>query len=172
MGQARPPLQRRNVGREEIVLMRWRRIGLPLLALVLMGFWPITAEAAVLALRNETDGPVMVQGISVINRVARRGKLHLIGPGEVSQEPILLPGAKLIIVTDAKQPSHILCQQTIQFTGTDLFYAIQREQPDKIKDGDEAPLKAKTRKIVAPKVKLVPSKPTPQTTVPPPKPRH
>src|SRR5438067_526848 len=120
-----------------------RRARSGLLAVVAVGFWPIAAEAAALAFRNETESPIMVQGITIINRVARRGKLHLLGPGEVSQEPILVPGTILIIVTDAKQPNHALCHQTIQFTGTDLFYAIQREQPDKLKDGDDASPKAK-----------------------------
>jgi hypothetical protein len=145
-----------------------RRGDLALLALVAVGFWPVAAEAAMLAFRNETESPVMVQGIMIVNRVARRGKLHFLGPGEVSQEPIRVPGTVLITVIDAKQPSHALCHQTIQFTGIDLFYAIQREQPDKGKEGDDSSFKAKGRKTIAPKVKLVPAKPTPLS----PKPRR
>jgi hypothetical protein len=172
------PLQRRTVGRKEILLMiRYlldlRRIDLVLLVLVAVGFWPAAAEAAILAFRNETESPIMVQGISIINRVARRGKLHVLGPGEVGQEPILVPGTKLIIVIDPKQPTRILCQETIQFTGTNLYYAIQREEVVEAKDGHgHAASKAIERKTVTPKVKLVPSKPTPPTPLSPSKPHR
>jgi hypothetical protein len=132
-----------------------------LLAVVAVGLWPAAAEAAVLSFRNETDSPIMVQGISVINRVARRGKLHVLRPGEVGQEPIFAPGSKLIIIADAKQPTRILCQEAIQFTGTDLFYAIQLEESDKARQGDDRPSKAKGRRALTPKVRLVPSKPMP-----------
>jgi hypothetical protein len=142
-----------------------RPSGLAPLAVVAVGLWAAAAEAAVIAFRNETDGPIMVQGISIINRVARRGKLHVLRPGEVAGELILVPGTRLIIIADAKQPTRILCQEIIQFTGTDLFYAIQRDEPDKAKEGEDA--KAKGRKMLLPKVKLVPSKPTPPITLPP-----
>jgi len=144
-----------------------RRNGCALLAVIAVGLWAAAAEAAVIAFRNETAGPIMVQGISIINRVARRGKLHVLRPGEVGREPILVPGTKLIIVADAMQPTRILCQETIQFTGTDLFYAIQREEPDKAKEGDDTSTKTRGRKMLTPKVKLVPSKPTPPITLPP-----
>src|SRR5690348_10021410 len=99
-----------------------RRGNLAWFALAVLGLWPIAAEAASLAFRNETDTPIMVQGVMIINRVARRGKLHFLGPGEVSQEPVLVPGVIVVTVIDAKQPNHALCHQSIQFTGTDLFY--------------------------------------------------
>jgi hypothetical protein len=154
-------------------LLRSRRDYLALLAVVAVGLWPAAAEAAVLSFRNETESPIMVQGISIINGVARRGKLHVLRAGEVGQELILVPGAKLIIVADAKQPTHILCQKTIQFTGTDLFYAIQPEDPDKAKEGDDkSTTKAKGRKPSTPRVKLVPSKPIPAATLPPSKPHR
>src|ERR1700757_2872806 len=114
---------------------RPRRSGSALIAMLIIGSAPASADAAVLAFRNDTDTPVMVQGISIINRVARRGKLHVLRPGEVGHELILVPGAKLIIVADAKQPTRILCQETIQFAGTDLFYAIQPESADKAGEG-------------------------------------
>jgi hypothetical protein len=157
-------------GRSEILLMihhlfNCRRAKFALLTVLAVGLWPHAADAAVLAFRNETDSPIMVQGITIINRVARRGKLHLIGPGEVSQEPILVPGFVQITVIDAKQPNHALCQKIIQFTGTDLFFAIQREQPEKLKEGEDPP-RSKGRKTLAPKVKLVPAKPVPQAPKP------
>ena len=80
----------------------------------------------------------------------------------MSQEPVLVPGAIRITVIDAKQPNHVLCEQMIQFTGTNLFYAIQRDPPDKLKEGDDRSLKAKGRNTLPAKVKLVPSKPIPE----------
>src|SRR5438552_13269789 len=104
---------------------------LSLLMVVALGLLPAAADAAGIAFRNDTDSPILVQGISVINRIARRGKLHVLRPGEVSAEIVLVPGSKLIIVADAKQPTRILCQKEIQFTGTDLFFSIQVEEPAK-----------------------------------------
>jgi hypothetical protein len=161
-------LAKAQVGRRETVMIRHpsnsRRAHCALAALIAVGFWPVAAEAAVLAFRNETESPVMVQGVTIINRVARRGKLHFLGPGEVSQEPIVVPGTIRITVIDAKQPNHILCEQIIQFTGTNLFYAIQREAPEKVKEGNDSSVKAKSRRAPVPKVKLVPSNPIPQST--------
>jgi hypothetical protein len=151
-------------------LLGSRRGCFAVLAVVAIWLWPVSVQAAVLSFRNETDTPIMVQGISIINRVARRGKLHVLRPGEVGQELILVPGAKLIIVADAKQPTRILCQETIQLAGADLFYAIQPASVDKAAEGGDSSPKAKGRKPSTLKVKLVPSKPNPAATPPPSKP--
>jgi hypothetical protein len=139
-----------------------------LLAIIAVGILPAAVEAGIIVFRNDTDNPVMIQGISIINRVVRRGKLHVLRPGEVGRELILIPGAILFAVADAKQPTRILCQETIQVRGTDLFYTIKADVPDKSKDGEAAP-KVGTGKTISAKVnkvKLVPWKPTPVTTPP------
>jgi hypothetical protein len=141
------------------------------LAIIAAGISPAAVEAGVIVFRNDTDSPVMIQGIGIINRVARRGKLHVLRPGEVSQELILIPGAILFAVADAKQPTRILCQEAIQVRGTDLFYTLKTDVPDKSKQGDVPTNvgtgKATSAKPDSPKFKLVPWKPTPATSSPP-----
>jgi len=148
-----------------------RQNGLTLLAVVALGLLPASAEAAGLAFRNDTDGPILVQGVSIVNRVARRGKLHVLRPGEVSRELILVPSTIVIRVADANQSTRSLCEKAIQFTGTDLFFAIKVEEPEKAQEGDQASAKAKEQKAVPLKVKLVLVKPTPPVS-PPPTPRR
>jgi hypothetical protein len=144
-----------------------RRTELALVAALALGVWPVAAEAGVISFRNETDFPIMVQGVSIINLVARRGRLHLLQPGEVVRELHLVPGTKLIIVADANQPARILCEKAIGFTGTDLFFGIQRDEPVKVKDGAAGSSNSKARKAVIPKVKLVPFLPIPPVPVSP-----
>ena len=139
---------------------------LVLLAVVTLGLWPAAAEAAVLSFRNDTDSPITIRGISIVNRVALQGKVHILRPREIWPEPIFVPGTILIIVADANQPMRILCQQAIQFRGTDLFYAIQPETPVKPKEKDNNSPKSKTPRAVTPKVKLVPIRPTPPALSP------
>ncbi len=136
------------------------------LILVLVASLPASAQASGLAFRNDTDSPILVQGVSIINRVARRGKLHVLRPGEVSQELVLVPGTILITVADAKQPARILRQEPVQFTGIDLFFAIQADEPEKNPDGNKASAKTSDRKV-NPKVKLLLLRPTPPVNAPP-----
>ena len=44
---------------------------------------------------------------------SRRGKPHLLYPGEVCWDRVLQPGPKLIVITDAKQPGQVLYSDTI-----------------------------------------------------------
>jgi hypothetical protein len=143
-----------------------RRKGLTLLVVVAVVFLPAAAEAGGLAFRNDTDSPILVQGVCIINRVARRGKLHVLRPGEVSRELVLVPGTILITVADAKQPRRILCQEAIPFTGADQLLAVQVEEPEKSKEGDKAAANEKDRKPVTPKFKLVLLIPTPPVSPP------
>jgi hypothetical protein len=153
--------------RESNVITHWPS-SLPwTLALVLAAaLLPDSAQAAGLAFRNDTDSPILVQGVTIINRVARRGKLHVLRPGEVSREPVLLPGTILVTVADAKQPARILRQEPIQFTGIDLFFAIQAEEPEKAQEANKLSAQTSDRKA-NPKVKLLLLRPTPPTATPP-----
>jgi len=96
---------------------------------------PAAATAGSLGYRNDTDGPVIVQGMSIIRGVLRAGKRHVLQPGDVGCDQIVAPGNKLIIVSDAKQPTKVLYQGTIQFLGNTQFYSIKPFQPPKNKDG-------------------------------------
>ena len=73
--------------------------------------------------------------MSIIRGVLRAGKRHVLQPGDVGWDQIVAPGNKLIIVSDAKQPTKVLYQGTIQFLGNTQFYSIKPFQPPKNKDG-------------------------------------
>lgn len=135
------------------------------LLVVAAAFLPDSAQAAGIAFRNDTDSPILVQGVTIINRVARRGKLHVLRPGDVSQEPVLVPGIILITVADAKQPARILRQEPVQFTGIDLFFAIQPDISEKAQEANKPSPQTSDRKP-NPKVKLLLLRPTPPLSTP------
>src|SRR5439155_22887907 len=97
--------------------------GLALLGL-LLGGWPAMATAASITFRNDTSMPVIVRGVSVVNRQVRQGAPHLLQPGDSCADPILFPGQKLITVYDAKQPARPWFQGTISCAGSDPDSAI------------------------------------------------
>jgi hypothetical protein len=78
-----------------------------------------------LGFRNDTNGPIIVRGVSIINRVARQGPPHILQPGQECWDVMIAPGNKLIVVADAKQPTRVLLQQTIGYRGGSLFFSIQ-----------------------------------------------
>jgi hypothetical protein len=133
-------------------LRRYRAAGWALLALLGWALAPATAAAGNLYFRNDTDGTVIVQGISSIGPQIIRGRVHRLAPGEVCWDLILTPGNKLILIADGKKPTQILYQNTIQLTGRDMVLSIQKDTPPAPKPGEKAPAKP-----AAPKVKLVPT---------------
>jgi hypothetical protein len=107
--------------------LRARRASyLALLALLITVALPGAAAAGpLIGFRNDTDGPIIVQGMSVINGQLRRGKRLTIQPGAVAWDTIAAPGNKLITVVDGKQPTKTLVQDTIQCGVKNLFFAIE-----------------------------------------------
>jgi hypothetical protein len=91
---------------------------------------PRALQAAWLGFRNDLKVPIVVQGTTVINNVARRDKPQTLYPGEVSWDPILRPGSKLIMIYDTKRPPRLLFQDTITIKD-DLFLSIQVDKTGK-----------------------------------------
>jgi len=110
--------------------------------------------------RNDTQGPVIVQGLSLVNKTLRRGKVHTLQPGEIAYDVVAFPTNKLVIVADAKQPTRTLFQGTVPFARTDQFFSIQDDSPP-AKKGN-APQAASL------KVKLLPASPPAQQQAAPP----
>ncbi len=136
-----------------------RRAVLAVAALVLL---PAYGPAASwLGFRNDTKAPIIVQGISVINRSVRLGKRHVLQPGEMGWDLILAPGSKLVLIADAKQPTVTLFQGAILCSGNNLFFSIQPDEPKKRKGNDTD--NAELPKRSGHKVKLVPAMPPPGT---------
>jgi hypothetical protein len=108
-----------------------RLLRLALLSLAVGAIGPGSASAGWLGFRNDTKAPILVQGMSIVNKTLRAGKVHTLQPGQVSWDFIIAPGNKLVIIADAKQPTRILYRDTVPFMGKDLFYSIKPEAPAK-----------------------------------------
>lgn len=138
-----------------------RQLANPLLAALLLAVAGPAAEAAWLGFRNETPVPIVVQGASVVGNAVRRGRPHLLYPGEVAWDSVSIPGEKVLTIHLAKQPALILLRETVPFKGSDLFFAIQLDTQQPTDRTKPAPVK----------VKLTPAKPPvtpPGSQAPPP----
>src|SRR5689334_7903047 len=71
---------------------------------------PADAATGSLGFRNDTDGPVIIQGMSIVRGAIRAGKRHVLQPGDVGWDQIVAPGNKLILIWAAKQPTKVLYQ--------------------------------------------------------------
>src|SRR5581483_4859106 len=91
--------------------------------------------------RNDTNGPVVVQGMIIINKTLRRDRAHILQPGEVAYDTVTLASNRLVVVADAKQPTRTLFQGTIPFARNDQFFSIQNDSPPvKLAKGQLPPL--------------------------------
>jgi hypothetical protein len=119
----------------------WKQAWLGLLTLAGMASIPAAVSAGELGFRNDTEAPVIVQGMSIIRGKIFAGKRHVLQPGDVGWDNILAAGNKLVIIADAKQPTKTLYQGTItfQFAGNTQFYSIKaiKDPPPKKKPGDK-----------------------------------
>jgi hypothetical protein len=84
--------------------------------------------AGTIGFRNDTNIPVIVQGMGIVNNVVVQGRRHTLKPGAVCYERILRPGQKIIIVVDARQPTRVLFRGTISVARNDLFFSIFGEE--------------------------------------------
>lgn len=126
--------------------------------LALSGVRSVAADGGWMGFRNDTNVPIVIQGVSIINRVPRQGPRHILQPGQECWDVMIAKGNKLILIADAKQPTRALMQQTVTYSGTDLFFSVQP-------DAAIIPLPNAPRAgIIIPKVKISTSK---ATTTPP-----
>src|SRR5437588_7195042 len=144
---------------------------LGLLAALAVAVGPAAVFAGSLGFRNDTDGPVIVQGMSIIRGKIYAGKRHVLQPGDVGWDHIVAQGNKLVVVADAKQPTKTLYQGTIQFLGNTQFYSIKvaaapvaKDPPTKKKSGDKPP---KAQKPATPKIELQAATPRPMAATAP-----
>jgi hypothetical protein len=126
--------------------------------LCLLGSRSAGADGGWMGFRNDTNIPIIIQGVSIINRVPRQGPRHVLQPGQECWDVMIAKGNKLILIADAKQPTRILLQETVNYAGADLFFSVQP-------DAAVIPLPNAPRTgIIIPKVKISTSK---ATTAPP-----
>jgi hypothetical protein len=101
-----------------------RLIGPCLLAVALVGADPVPAAAAWFGVRNDSQMPVIFQGASVVNNVVRRGKAHILAPGQETWE-LIAPGTKIITIYDGRVPGRVLFEGNIVAGPTDMFFSIR-----------------------------------------------
>jgi hypothetical protein len=116
---------------------------------LVLAFVPACAQAQTLGFRNDTPGPVIVQGVSIVNRIPRRDRAHVLQPGEVCWDTVPVVGNRLVTIADARLPIRTLYQNSILCPGKDLFYSIQVEVPPMLPG----------QRALALRVKLVPAQP-------------
>jgi hypothetical protein len=137
-------------------------LGLTALSFCLPGIaQPVRADNnGWLGFRNDTTAPIIVRGVSIINRVARQGPPHVLQPGQECWDVMISQGNKLILVADAKQPTRVLLQQTVNYVAGTLFFSIQSD-PNGVGQNPNGPRQG----FAIAKVKMTSSKPA---TNPPP----
>jgi hypothetical protein len=127
---------------------------------------PALSQAGVLSFKNDTNAPLVVQVITLVNNVARANRAQIVRPGQ-SYGEAALPGNKQILIADARQPTLPLCNETIAQAMGDQYFSIQV---------DMAPLPQNQfggQVQALPRVKLVaippPVKPAARIPAPPPR---
>jgi len=106
----------------------WNRIRSIVLAGLL--FAPLApASAQTLVFRNDANVPLVVQVTSVYRGVYRRDRPHLLRPGDTTAPGILLPGDKLVTITDAQVPTHLLFQGALPAASLDQYFRILADVP-------------------------------------------
>ena len=146
---------------------RMKLVWLGLAVALGMATCPVAALAGALGFRNDTNGPVIVQGMSIIRGQIRAGKRHVLQPGDVGWDQIVAPGNKLIVISDAKQPTKTLYQNTIQFLGNTQFYSIKAVEDPAAKDTPKKKGLPKAQK--PPKIEIQATTPPPMGTTPAPR---
>jgi hypothetical protein len=111
----------------------------------------VAADGGWMGFRNDTTSPIIIQGVSIINRVTRQGPRHVVQPGQECWDVLIARGNKLILIADAKQPTRYLLQETVTYAGADLFFSVQPDNPAAGKNAPRAGLA---------NVKISTSKPT------------
>ena len=93
--------------------------------LLAAGIVSAQAPMGAIGFRNELKAPVVVQGVSVINGVVRRGPPILIPSGKVGWDNRLPPGIRFISVYDPNQPNIALIdKEAVPFQGRDIAFII------------------------------------------------
>ncbi len=94
--------------------MRFRGLNLALACGLLLASFADRAQsqgpAASLVFRNELQTPVIIQGISNVGGMIRRGQPILVAPGRVGGDFNVPAGVRSYSVYDANQPSRVLAK--------------------------------------------------------------
>jgi hypothetical protein len=95
-----------------------------LLACLIVLASPSPSEAGVLGFRNDTNTPVIVQVMILVNNVPVRGTRQILMPGKFYTEAAT-PGNKQVIIADARQPTRILYNGAMAPAMNDQLFSIK-----------------------------------------------
>lgn len=108
----------------------FRASGRGFLALLAWGLLPDLADAEVLAFRNDTGAPIVVQGACFAQGTVQRDRPYRLQPGEACR--INLPGNKLITMYNARMPNQVLFKTTIPAGPEDLYFSVRLDPQGKV----------------------------------------
>jgi hypothetical protein len=84
------------------------------------------APGAGIGFRNDLKTPVIVQGVSVVNNMQRRGQPFLVNAGKTVWDNNLPPGTRYYSIYDANQASRILLRdRAVRVQTADQFFGIR-----------------------------------------------
>jgi hypothetical protein len=104
-------------------LRGYRATGSGVLAFLALGLLPGSVFAEVLAFRNDTGTPIVVQGACIVQGTVQRDRPHPLAPNESCR--ITLPGNKLITIYDPRMPNQILFKGNYPAGTEDLYFSVR-----------------------------------------------
>lgn len=140
--------------------------------------WPLSLMALLLfaghgvadglvAYRNDTNQPIIVQSAVVVNNSMRRSKPQMIYPGEIAVDGLNATDVRRITLYDPKKPSTAIHQEEVSI-GKDVLLSIQVDTTIMVKGASQA----SRHKLVPTTLPNLPSRPStpnqpPQSPGPP-----
>ena len=110
--------------------MRSLRRSLALVALMLTGVShgqqaEAQAPGAGVGFRNDLKVPIIVQGVSIVNKMQRRGQPFVVQPGKTVWDNNLPPGDRFYTIYEATQQRVLLRNQQVRVVNVDQFFGVR-----------------------------------------------
>ncbi len=119
------------------------------LAVLLLALCPACADASWLGFKNDTSAAVVIQSATLINGQVRRGKPHVLHPGEMALDAVIAPGIRQIAVYDPNQNNRLIFQDAVNCQNTDIFLSLRHVTPPPVQ-GKPQPAQLRFIPIQAP----------------------
>jgi hypothetical protein len=92
-------------------------------ALLLLALTPWAAAEGIVAYRNDTRQPLVVQSAAKVNGSVKLSKPQTLFPGERAVDSLVVSGLRRIVIYDARRPNIVLLQVDVA-NQEDTFYSI------------------------------------------------
>jgi len=116
---------------EGTLVMRSLATSLATVSLMLLGLFSTWQEAqgqapaSGIGFRNDLKIPVIVQGVSLVNNMQRRGQPFLVNAGKTVWDNNLPVGARYYTIYDANQQRILLRERPVRVQNADQFFGIR-----------------------------------------------